>query len=283
MATGFAGLLQMLDNMEFERQRIREEGEREARNHQSVIDSIYAQRGREDTSPLVEVPPVHRRSFEQQPAMYSQTPPIEYSGPSSDTVVLTSTLPPLPYVVPFNPAQDLKRKTAIGFRMTPEATEDLYNTPATVDYSFINRSPETLGQYRSTTSLLGGRRDGELFVYGGPDNFSPEAIMQHEYTHKRYYEGGPFRRYDWEWTGQPQMVPRGTIRYESNIGPVGEWASPAEAYAYNSEAPWEMTQEQRDRYYPGMWRENAWEEGYIHPLRPRPKFVPLRNYPGDRG
>lgn len=142
-----------------------------------------------------------------------------------------------PIMVPANPAQDLKRRTAVEYNLTPEAQRDLYNTPSRVYYTQEPyHEDDRFGDYTHPSP----ERNIAINAWGLSGGQEVPTMM-HEFAHKRYFEGDPNVRADWDTSGFGDR-------------PIG----PVEAYAYQAEVPLELTPEQRERFYPGMWRQEGW-------------------------
>lgn len=255
--------------------RAEEAAQEAARRQQTVIDSIYAQR----PEPQQFVPDNETTRYQQYETLWNPasvdtgTPPLSSSGPPPDTVSSQHRGRPAPvYIAPTNPVQDLKRRTAIKYQLTPEATVDLYNTPTQVSYAPGDPRPNTeglLGTYRGQPAPIGGgATSGEMWVWGPSAYNNPEQTMMHEFAHKRYYENGLIPRKDWEWTARDAMTPGALPTYEALYGPRQEWNSPHEAYSYQAQAPWEMSPDMRERYYPGIWQQDI----SAPPPPPRPQY-----------
>lgn len=196
--------------------------------------------------------------------------PISATQPTQQTVSTQEPqkpIPPLPPFNPWNPAYDVKRRTAIQYGMTPEATRELYNTPTRVYYTNEPPGRPEIGPYYGYYTYPEARNDDPVAIDvwrptpgNGRTGGGRENTMMHEFAHQRHFEMDPWAKTNWALWGVPGITQGAQERFDAGYGgeDLSRWQGQTERYAYQAEAPWEMTPEFRNRYYPNLWEEDAW-------------------------
>lgn len=181
--------------------------------------------------------------------------------------------PPLPVYRPMvDPVVGLKRETSVGFDYTPEAAEQLYQTPVRLEQQGReNRAPDNpAGQYRGGKGIMVWAENPHQPITsysasGQVERSSREAeILAHEFGHKWYFENMPEHvRNQWGQNWVSESIPPAGQERLRVLGITDPYdKSPVELYAMNAEkrglpevAPnW-------DKYYAGLHRGTAseWE------------------------
>ena len=176
---------------------------------------------------------------------------------------LSGPAPPIPRQYPdVSPVDDLRRRTVNRYGLSSEAREGLYDTSTLYDIT-PGVPNEYLGIYQPRKPFRSPRSIEVSGDYG--PKFS-EQTLQHEGAHKWYFEDlnqSELYRYWKDWASIPQAV-RAWSDYSGGespgrASPLSVFRGPLasvptrESYAEMAEKPWEITEAQRDLYYPGMF------------------------------
>ena len=205
--------------------------------------------------------------------------------PENVNVVRTDNPPPAAVSMgrpdlTMSPVWPVKIETADTYQLSPSARADLYRTPTY--YDTVRAAPEGQGGIAGTytgnplqrnlrywTGLSASNMPMEVsnFYRTGENGASlvigaPQTLV-HEYTHKRQEEDPLTARgmQQQSWTpwyeqGWREYGPS-TRQQAMTYLPAPIDLSTRESHATLAEQPWQFTQAERERFYPGMFQADA--------------------------
>jgi hypothetical protein len=169
--------------------------------------------------------------------------------------------PPRPNVMPeVTPVAALKNRTALNNRLTPEAAQDLYDTPVRVNYSQSDSPVRGWYENRYPVESFVREKAGwddpfRIHVTQATNDEQAQKSLMHEYAHKWHKENMPMGMYEAWNTMSPVMATdhakeRVSTDYQGTLYPGMELYATA-----TEQGPWGIPEDLRRNYYP-FYRED---------------------------